>query len=753
MSSTLLSRRKLGDKFQLRRSVSREASDHDNIRRSSSFDPDSSYASSNTAAGDEPEDKNLRAKGGGLNALGSRVRSMSTTQRKSQTGEEGAEAVAVASLPKATRSKSSLFEDNKRSSRSSRLFDALGFKSKAELAQPVTSPGLETENDNPMEHITQSPSRRPRLSVSGLSSRINRTSSYFSLDPTSPASSAADGGTSPGDFNLRSFRNVRRQESTSSYALPSASASLAASPLPMSSASQYMTVSPSGSRPESFLSAEDIQQHVSATSPRYYSPSKDVSETDLLHLESKPSSPKMESVRFQGGSISAGRFRKVTGSIRNPEDVSGTSTPTEGAQRSLRPSSPFMNTSLSSGQALAALEADMAKGRTTPLMFLHQGEQPKSSNRSGKDGPMLRQESGVEYQSSHMVNGEDVSGEIAPPVLPWMRDEGDSSQRRRPSLPSFIQTNDASKGDMSPLANVFSMGELRSVLPKAANGLAILSKEPNGPTTRKHHAMSASPTQEEDDGEGALPEDVSRRNGGKRWPFLNGATLDGAALNGAALSGFGTSHRRGESTPLVSAATRSSLPSNGHRRATSALNDGLTIGQSKADELISFHEKQAPHLSAAQSRTEIGARIAWPSPPCIKLDYFSQLTALHQHSLYEQHCKAAQHALAEYMRLMSGVVPEDAMTQPGPLFCTASSLHSRQSLREKQRRSSDTAMHHHSRSRSISHSGEHGSGSQSRRRSLTPALSKADVPVPPLPSESMLEKMEERRQSSRNGFV
>jgi hypothetical protein len=745
-SSTQTPRRRLGDKFQLRRSNTKEDSDLDTSFGSSSAQLESSFASSSSGLVDANKGKASRGSVGGMGVLGTRVRSLSTGQRKAQNEDE--KATKMASLPKMNRSKSSILEDGKKNSRSSRFFDALGFKSKSDLADAATSPAVDIEDDiSPAEVMPHSSTPRPRLSVSGLSGRFNRANSYFSLEPASSTSGAGETSPSPGDFNLRSFRNVRGQDLYTSYPAAPGLKSAATSPLPISSASQYTIVTASDSRPDSFLSVEDNQHSSVATSPRLLSSSTNASKTDLSPSGSKQGSPRIEPQRFHSGSMSAGRFRKVTAVLnKNTDDGSGgPSTPTEGIQRLVRPNSPFVNLATSPSQTLAALEAEMIKGRTTPLMYLHQGEEakarsgspePRSPTKPVRETALLPSEANEnQYEGKRTHPKVDVErrGErIAPPKLPWLRDEAKMARRRRLSAQSNGQRGEL----ISPLANVNFIGDIQDLQPRSRNlSLSSQVDHLNGAVSNSR-AISSSPTHED---EFHLPEDSNGFGIGRRlqrWSMLNGATL---------MNGY---HRRSDSTPFEETVTRPSTSINGHRRSATATH---TLGQAKANELISFHEQQAPLLSAAQIRTEIpqsqNARIAWPAPPCIKLEYFSHLSALHQHSLYEQHCKAADHALAEYMRLMAGVVPQDAMTQPGTLFNTASAFRSSH-LDKKGRRSSDTSAMDHGRSRSNSVPGLHGNSNQSRRRSLTPA--KTDIPVPPLPSDEILEKMEKRLQSNRN---
>lgn len=151
-----------------------------------------------------------------------------------------------------------------------------------------------------------------------------------------------------------------------------------------------------------------------------------------------------------------------------------------------------------------------------------------------------------------------------------------------------------------------------------------------------------------------------------------------------------------------------------------------TSARTKNEELLAFHEQHAPSLSAAHSRSELGtahtSRIAWPTPPCIEPSYYSRLSAIQQHSIFEQHRKAAEFALTEYLRLMTGTIPPEAMIQPKGLF--SSSVDDSNYPQER--------MKGHVRSKSFSAQSPHSVSS--RRRSGTSwAASQSREPVPPLP--------------------
>lgn len=738
LSNNVNIRRRLGDKFQLRRSVSRDM-DAELNQSTSTYDGDSSFASTSTGG-----ETSTRAKVGGLGALGVKVRSLSSGAKKISSASSGAatKSTFATSLPRTNQSKSSLFDDTNKNKRNSRLFDALGFKQKPDLPLQASSSTTSQADENTLvDSVPQSSTPRPRLSISGLSGHLSRRSSYFSLDTTTSTSKlVADEGTSPGEFNLRSFRNVRGQDSTSSFAFPNGSTS----PIPMSLYNQHLTRATMNSRQDSFVSADDSTSFPAAASPTSEgrSPSVEPSRLELPAVESKQSSPRSDVPRSHGGSISAGRFRKVTANtLRHFEEIAGSS-PTGGSfpfsestPKSTRPSSPFNGLTSSPSETLAALEAEMLKGRTTPLMYWYQNDDPRAKS--------LNAVSPVEVSRDH----------YAAPKLPWMRDEADNSRKRRSgsSTTAYNHSNglhgDASKVFFIDGGPVGSNGELE--MPKATTTLdtQIFTD------SKAHPTLTSSPTEESENyfsqsraffapskspnpqANSTLSDPKQSKGGDHGWSMFN-------QMNGIR---NGT-HRRAETTTLDYIIPKVTNMSN-HQRSSSAVPYQSGNNRTKVNDLWSFHNQQAPLLAAAQSRIEIQpqktARIAWPAPPCVKLDYFSQLTALHQHSLYEQHRKAAEHALAEYLRLMEGVVPKEAMTRPGHLFADTRFLSNVNGRAD-----------YPSRSRSISVPGRHGSNvSSHRRRSSVGGNTKSEEPVPPLPSDDMLEKMEERAQSRRNSTV
>ncbi|UZJ52913.1 hypothetical protein CBS101457_002233 [Exobasidium rhododendri] len=811
-STSGFSKRSLGDRFHLKKLSSRDAG---SLPSSYAFDPDSSFASSSTpdSSQEDVNSQTSKTNKSSLSAFGARVRSISSTGKKGSITEKKSSTFSLSKSP-ASRSKISLVEEGEKSVHSkSKHLDSKGQRPKSEafglpspntlLLQGNTSAVDVAAEEEPIEQQKQS-TRRPRLSVSGLSSHFTRTSSNSSPTPIArPVLVEANSG--QGEFNLRSFRNVRRQPSTSSFFVPSDSNQALG---PTSSAAGYLTTPAPPTRQDSFKSAEefftpseersfligDAQSHFSATESQH----PDVSPTG-----SKVNSPRSEAVRVMGGSISAGKFRMNRTSSRNLDDGasspafrSGTLTPTEGygLQRTSRPASPFMHISGNPSDTLAALEADLAKGRTTPLMLFSQGEDTRrfgqGNERSLAEGSSHRKADNKESSYFNRIPGQerifdsprgasnnfkengasnsnhDRTHHITPPKLPWLTDDrgSKSSDRRRFSsssyarhdtlaisstalrlatrtdglIPSYFDDKQQSDGPRTPLVHSHDLASALQVSPT-------------------HHIFSSSPPdiQPKSPLSRTLAEDAGvfprHRHGHE--------TIDSRNHDIKRLSGNGEGvHRRGESTPLDYKTASTPWPH--HRRTSSvAASQASTHSSSipapppvpsKADELLSFHKRQAASLSATQSQDEIQPihfhRIAWPSPPCVKMSYFSQLTALHQHSLFEQHRKAAQYALAEYLRLMAGVVPTEAMTQPGPLFGTEGNF----APFDSDRLRSADAGDRHVRSRSISVPGLHG-GSHNQRRRPTASTSPVTVPVPPLPTFEVLEKMEGKAQSGRFG--
>lgn len=702
----------------------------------------------------------------GLSALGAKVRSLSSGPKKAaQPGQ--LKTTPSPPLPVSSPSGMAQTEEARRASRSSRLFGGPSGKARPETTMPAQESAEDDQGDGPSEE-PPSGLRHSRLSFSGLSGHFSKSPSQSSpviLSSTLPL----EASTSQGDFNLRSFRNVRRQSSTASVNDPTGARPPSASPVPFSSASIYTSPPQAPSRQESFVSAEEYLSRSATSSPLHEdasarSPAETFQSMYLPSYEGKNNSPRSEAIRTMGGSISAGRFRKVTASSRNLDSGAsspreGSSTPTDatnGGQRSVRPVGLYNNLTTSPGQTLATLEAEMAKGRTTPLMFYEEQQRKGLGVALGTTDVRDRESS---YFSSLPGGGgsgsaREESQHIAPPKLPWMREEDgrDSADRRR--LSSFTGTNQGN-GALYWLKPAVKSEELLAAQPVVDHSLSDnRSNTPTVDTSFLASAVQASPSHpifasspllgDGVDADNEPPENQehsqSKPSNARKGVRQRENRRSTPVLTNAKPLGRVEAHRRGASlaTPMDFKSASTVWP--GHRRSMSSSTESARISASKAEDLLLFHKHQAASLSAAQSRTEIqplhAARIAWPSPPCVRLDYFSHLSAMHQHSLFEQHRKAADHALAEYLRLMAGVVPLEAMIQPGPLFASEAVLPVNGSKDARH------GANQHNRSRSISVPGLHGGSQHARRRSV--ATVPRNEPVPPLPTETMLEKLKER---------
>lgn len=741
--------------------------------------------------GDAPS----RAKVGGFGALGARMRSLSSSNKKGSPSND-AQKDTTPQIP-SSQSKVSLAEEAKKAKRSSSFFHTFSGSSSKKKSS-VEFPSSPGESAGKQEvNMGKTPSRRPRLSMPGLSPHLGRTPSQSPFELTASPQPTETAG-SPGEFNLKGFRNVRRQSSYFSYNVPEDPKRHAGtSSPPRSSATQYaLTSSEDVSRLGASTSVtprlEDLYQSSGATTPFY---------------ESKPNSPTPEGTR----SISAGKFRQAAASNRRMDDALGDASKTTsvGSIRSSlifsetlakhgRPGSPFLNLNSNSVEMSAALESDKATSSSiVPSQGSDEGHRSSIQNsevqsakapsltklsESGhtpdqdvvekeeeEDGQVHAATSSIEPSDEHSIEelpppGDEVESDAIADLaavsgksrkaanrismLPWLHNDTDGRRASIASATSSLDETTAHSNELmetldssSDLHGSSAYGHVPTMDgPGAASLLGHAMITSSAFSTTDHEMSAMRPAINSREREPALVEiDQSRSTSSHTHESTSRKRPDEEET----LLSTDKAHRRISSVPLDFLFKSQSTPSLHHQLSSETLVQSSSFAsslQSRAQELLSFHDKQAPSLLAAQNRSQFRPsfpnRIAWPTPACVKAEYFAKLPAIHQHSLYEQHCKAADHAVAEYLRLMAGVVPPEVMIQPEVIFPTFST-HDR-----NQARSRTASLN------AVNSSSEHPGR---RRGSAGNALN--GFPVPPLPSHEDLEKMEARaRHADLNGY-
>lgn len=525
--------------------------------------------------------------------------------------------------------------------------------------------------------------KRPSISgLGGLGGVVRRWSAVGSPQSASPRSEE-DSST----FNLHSFRRV---------ASPS-SPSPGPAPLPISraesfvSAIEYDANSPSISKPPS--PSVNQQGHQHRLSGSSYFTGADSSTT---------SSPNRQ---MNTNRMSAGRFRAGTAARSRP-DVTSSAFFQDREQRPASPTShnsgnvsPVMTGSSlprSPGQELAELEAELARGRTTPLLRRGLDQEPLASADGGARGsrPSVAKQGsfsslrdlndGLQGDAakgygldSARVLGSGTDGprtlidaisrmeqernrgeaNMQPPRLPWM-DDGDSgnssempsSKRRSGNMSSSSSKDSAATlqpslqapalvdGGDSPTPSTVDSAFVASVV-QASPDHAIFTE--NASPFRHSRARS----------EGTLL-DSSSSSENRRFTDEHQPTLTNGHVKRASYYG------QSANTPWP-----------GNRVSSAARRDRSPPPPplpSKTEELMSFHARHAPAMASTVHQQHW--RIAWPTPPCVEQGWFATLSALQQHSLYETHRKAAGVARDEYLQIMAAAVPPSALINPGNIF-------------------------------------------------------------------------------------
>lgn len=552
--------------------------------------------------------------------------------------------------------------------------------------------------------------KRPSISggLGGLGGVVRRWSAVGSPPSISPRNEEDD----PSTFNLHSFRRVAGPSTPSPGPLPL--------PQPISRAESFVSAvefdpsSPPTSKPSSpnvvqqpqmeQSQQQQQQHHQHRLSGSSFFTGADTSTTSSPGRQSNPTT-KMSAGRFRAGTAARSSRPDLTSLALFPEREQRPASPTSPSSGNVSPTMAVSGLPRSPGQELAELEAELARGRSTPL-FRRATEQELSSStmeggaaarlsrpivakqgsfaslRDLEDGAGGDTARGYGLDSARVLASGTAGGPrtlidaisqmerernkngtgIEPPRLPWMGDEGPSSNRsssdtgeRRFGMMSSSSSKDSGATvhpSLQPSAPV-ETGYSPSPSTVDSNFLASeLQASPN----HAIFAEDASPFRHSRaKSEGALLLSASEpRSEGRRSTHDN---QNHAHSNGHAkrASYYGQS----ADTPWPTTSRGASLA----RRERSPPPPPLP---SKTEELMMFHARQAPAMASKIQQEHW--RIAWPTPPCVDRDWFARLTALQQHSLYETHRKAAGIARDEYLQIMSAAVPPSALIDPGDVF-------------------------------------------------------------------------------------
>lgn len=576
---------------------------------------------------------------------------------------------------------------------------------------PETRPGsVSSAQSNVDRSVTAAP--RPPLSILPTSRRWSRSLLLSPLGNSGvdPPATAGDGATPVGSFNLRSFRNIRPDHSYISGEHRQRSDSVLST-----SQSFYSAGGEATSPQEEFGAATGLATPTSMNERTF---SNSFAAPDSPH--SKMASPHLETHRMPSGSISVGMFRR--GAARSRQEL-GSVFYDDNAASSItsKPGSPLQDESVpnfasprngvsnnamiqcstgarSPGEELAALEAGLARMRAMPLLHKFPPDDHEEKKKEDTEGSVSQDTPSVPSKDSvysPMLPGavpttfgqrdaDEETFDLERPRLPWLNGH---AQPRAEQYGERMQTQ-------APVALEVDYGKPRQDVPLAIAGLGPL--HPQSSTDAAHECAAPEST--------ADAIDVSSRRARKH---------------------------EADSAPRKPSSKTPDFGQQAQRQR--CISSGSLSTKEKMDRMKAFHEQHAPSLSDAHRRSEIQstqtARIAWPTPPCVDAAYYSHLSAMHQHSLYEQHRKAADFALGEYMRLMAGVVPPEAMVQPMNLFSPA-----KDDIRPFSAQRSSSV---HARSKSTSSSAVPGGDFAPNRRrsigSLALGATGSRAAIPPLP--------------------